>query len=97
MRIINTEEIISNIKDMCIEANYRLASDVDTGIRDAYKRETSSVGKHVLGQLLENLDIAKKDLIPICQDTGMAIVFVTIGQEVYIEGGALEEIGRAHV
>ncbi len=91
MRIINTEEIISNIKDMCIEANYRLASDVDIGIRDAYKRETSSVGKHVLGQLLENLDIAKKDLIPICQDTGMAIVFVTIGQEVYIEGGTLED------
>ena len=91
MRNISIEEIISNIKDMCIEANYKLASDVDASIRDAYDKETSPLGKRVLGQLLDNLDIAENDLIPICQDTGMVIVFVAIGQEVHIEGGFLEE------
>lgn len=91
MRSISIEEIISNIKDMCIEANYKLASDVDAGIREAYDKETSPLGKRVLGQLLDNLDIAENDLIPICQDTGMVIVFVTIGQEVHIEGGSLED------
>ncbi|HHT87644.1 MAG TPA: fumarate hydratase [Clostridiales bacterium] len=91
MRRINTEEIITNIKEMCIEANYKLASDVENGIRDAYDKESSRIGKRVLGQLLDNLEIAQKDLIPICQDTGMTIVFITIGQEVHIEGGSLEE------
>lgn len=91
MRSIYVEEIITNIKDMCIEANVRLASDVDVGIREAYDRETSSLGKRVLGQLIENLDIAEREDIPICQDTGMAIVFVTIGQEIHIEGGSLED------
>lgn len=91
MRIISTEEIITNIKEMCIEANYKLASDVDAGIREAYEKEYSTIGKRVLGQLLENLDIAEADMIPICQDTGMTIVFLSIGQEVHIEGGSLEE------
>lgn len=91
MRSINTEEIIRNVRNMCIEANLKLASDVDASIRKAYDKETSPLGKRVLGQLLENLDIAENNLIPICQDTGIAIVFVTIGQEVHIEGGSLEE------
>lgn len=91
MRSISVEEIIGNIKDMCIEANLKLASDVDMSIREAYEKESSPLGKRVLGQLLENLDIAEKDTIPICQDTGMTIVFVTIGQEVHIEGGSLED------
>ncbi|NLP17244.1 MAG: fumarate hydratase [Clostridiales bacterium] len=91
MRIINIEEIISNIKEMCIEANIKLASDVEIGIREAYNKESSSLGKQVLGQLLENLDIANNESIPICQDTGMTIVFVKIGQDVHIEGGSLEE------
>ncbi len=91
MRSIYVEEIITNIKDMCIEANLRLASDVDEGIRDAYDKETSPLGKRVLGQLLENMNIAENELIPICQDTGMTIVFITIGQDVHIEGGSLEE------
>lgn len=91
MRIINTEEITKNIKEMCIEANYKLASDVDAGIREAYEKEYSTIGKRVLGQLLENLDIAEADMIPICQDTGMTIVFLSIGQEVHIEGGSLEQ------
>jgi fumarate hydratase subunit alpha len=91
MRSINIKEIIKNIKEMCIEANIELASDVDVAIREAYAKETSPLAKRVIDQLLENLDIAKNELIPICQDTGMAIVFVTIGQEVHIEGGSLEE------
>ena len=91
MRNINIEEIIANVKEMCIEANVKLASDVDACIREAYNNETSSIGKKVLRQIQENLDLAKKDLIPICQDTGMAIVFIRIGQEVFIEGGLLEE------
>ena len=91
MRIISTSEIVENIKEMCIEANYKLASDVDLSIREAYKSETSPIGKLVLGQLCDNLDIAKKELIPICQDTGMTIVFVKIGQKLHIEGGSLED------
>lgn len=91
MRSINTSEIIKNIKEMCIEANYKLASDVHTSIREAKQNETSPIGKLVLGQLCENMDLAENELIPICQDTGMAIIFVTIGQEVHIEGGSLEE------
>lgn len=91
MRIISTSEIVKNIKEMCIEANYKLASDVDLSIREAYKSETSPIGKLVLGQLCDNLDIAKKELIPICQDTGMTIVFVKIGQKLHIEGGSLED------
>jgi len=91
MRSIYVEEIITNIKDMCIEANLKLASDVNAGIRDAYDKEISPLGKQVLGQLLENMEIAENELIPICQDTGMTIVFVTIGQDVHIEGGTLED------
>lgn len=91
MRIINTSEIITNIKEMCIEANLQLASDVDTRIREAYDKEISPLGKLVLGQLCDNLDIAKNEFIPICQDTGITIVFIKIGQDVHIEGGSLEE------
>ena len=91
MRSITVDTIIENVKEMCIEANYRLSSDMETGIRSACDRENSTVGRHVLEQLVENLDIAEKEMIPICQDTGMTVVFVTIGQEVHIEGGSLEE------
>ena len=91
MRTINTEEIITNIKEMCIEANYTLASDVEERVRSAQKMEESVLGKQILGQLSENLNIAASDQIPICQDTGMAIVFVKIGQEVHVTGGNLEE------
>lgn len=91
MRSINTSEIIKNIKEMCIEANYKLASDVDTRIRKAYKHESSPLGKLVLGQLCDNLDIAENESLPICQDTGITIVFVKIGQDVHIQGGFLED------
>lgn len=91
MRNLHTDEIIKNIKEMCIEANYKLASDVDKRVRDAYGKETSRLGRQILGQLGENLDIAETDSIPICQDTGMAVIFIKLGQEVYIEGLNLEE------
>jgi hydro-lyases, Fe-S type, tartrate/fumarate subfamily, alpha region len=91
MRTLHTDEIVKNIKEMCIEANYKLASDVEERVRGAAKQETTILGKQILGQLAENLDIATQDFIPICQDTGMAIVFVKLGQEVHIEGLNLEE------
>lgn len=91
MRNLHTDLIIRNIKDMCIEANYKLASDVEKRVRGAFDEETSTLGKQILGQLKENLDIAEKDSIPICQDTGMAIIFMKIGQEVHIEGMNLED------
>jgi fumarate hydratase subunit alpha len=91
MRIINTDEIIKNIKEMCIEANYKLASDVESRVRSAGVVETSILGKQILSQLSENLDIAVTEDIPICQDTGMAIVFVKLGQEVQLQGEFLED------
>ena len=91
MRNIHTDEIISNIKEMCIEANITLASDVEKRVRSAYEEETSPLGKQILGQLGENLDIAAAEQIPICQDTGMAIIFVKLGQEVHIEGQNLKD------
>jgi fumarate hydratase subunit alpha len=91
MRSINTEDIIRNIKEMCIEANYKLASDVEDRVRAAEGKEESTLGKQILKQLSENLDIAAADNIPICQDTGMAIVFVRLGQEVHIDGMNLED------
>lgn len=91
MRSLHTDEIIKNIKEMCIEANYKLASDVDERVRGAYAMETSQLGKQILGQLGENLDIAAADSIPICQDTGMAVIFMKLGQDVHIEGLNLED------
>ena len=90
MRAIHIDEIINNIKEMCIEANYKLASDVEERVRGAREQETSGLGRQIIGQLVENLDIAKNDSIPICQDTGMAVVFMKLGQEVHIHGGSLE-------
>lgn len=91
MRNIHTDDIIKNIKEMCIEANYKLSSDVETRVRGAYEKEISPLGKQILGQLGENLDIASKDSIPICQDTGMTIIFIKLGQEVHLEGIYLED------
>lgn len=91
MRNIHTDEITKNIKEMCIEANLHLADDVVGAIDRAEKNEESSIGKKILGQLQENMDIAANDSIPICQDTGMAVVFIKIGQDVHIEGANLEE------
>lgn len=91
MRTIQTEEIISNIKEMCIEANHVLTPDMQQTLRNAVDTEVSPIGKKVLGQLQDNLHIAQEDTIPICQDTGMAVVFLEIGQEVHFEGGSLAD------
>lgn len=91
MRIVHTDEIINNIKEMCIEANLQLANDVVEAINHAEHTEESDIGKKILGQLQENMKIAKEDSIPICQDTGMAVVFIKIGQDVHIQGENLED------
>jgi len=91
MRIIDTGEIINHISEMCIEANHFLSEDMKEVFHKAVASEKSPLGKQVLNQLEENLSIAGNDKIPICQDTGMAVVFISLGQEVYIKGGSLEE------
>ena len=91
MRNINVNEITRNIKEMCIEANHFLTEDMQQRLHKAAKSETTELGKMVLSQLEENLDIAGKEMIPICQDTGMAVIFVKVGQEVHIEGGLLTD------
>lgn len=91
MRVIHTEEIIKNIKEMCIEANLILTKDVSDTIYKAKEEEDSPLCKQILGQLCENMEIAKENEIPICQDTGMAIVFMKIGQDVHVEGMSLSD------
>lgn len=91
IRSVHVDKITNNIKEMCIQANHYLSRDMDQAVRNASKIEKAPLGKQVLEQLEENLNIADKDMIPICQDTGMAIVFIKIGQDVHIEGGLLED------
>ncbi len=91
IRTISTEEITKNIRQMCIEANHYLSPDMEKTLKDAVETEESPLGKKILNQLQENLMIAGEEMIPICQDTGMAVVFVEIGQEVHLEGELLED------
>ncbi len=91
MRTIHVSEITHNIKEMCIEANHFLTQDMDDALKKACVKEKSPLGKQVLNSLQENLQIAGEDMIPICQDTGMAVIFVEIGQDVHFEGGLLED------
>ena len=91
MRTVNVSEITENIKEMCIEANHFLSRDMDCALKNAIETEKSPLGKQILNQLQENLQIAADDMIPICQDTGMAVVFLEIGQDVHFEGGLLED------
>lgn len=91
MRTIHTEEIVSNIRQMCIEANHMLTPDMQKALECAVTDEKSPIGQKVLGQLQDNLQIAQEDTIPICQDTGMAVVFLEIGQDVHFEGGSLTD------
>lgn len=91
MRFVNTDIITQNIKEMCIEANYSLSSDVSNAIHQGAEKEDSSLGKQILLQLEENMNIAAAESIPICQDTGMAIVFAKIGQGVALEGEPIED------
>lgn len=91
MREVSVSEITKNIREMCIEANHFLSPDMKQVFDEAVKREESPLGKQILNQLEENLRIAGEDMIPICQDTGMAVVFVKAGQEVHFTGGSLTE------
>ena len=91
MRTISTDLIIQNIKEMCIEANYYLSADVKEKIISGQQTEESPLGKQILNQLEQNMEIAQNDQIPICQDTGMAVVFLKIGQDVHIEGMNLDD------
>lgn len=86
MRIIKTESIIDVVKDMCIKANIHLSQDMEDTIRKAAAEEDSKLGRQIMNQLCDNLDIAARDEIAICQDTGMAVFFVNIGQDVHLEG-----------
>lgn len=91
MRVIDTAEITRSVKEMCIEANHYLAPDMKKAMEDAVQGEISPLGKQILCQLQDNLKIAGEDMIPICQDTGMAVIFMEIGQDVHFEGGLLED------
>ena len=97
MREIRVLEIEEAVKEMCISINYELSEDMSCALRAAVDKEESPLGKQVLEQLQENLVIAREDRIPICQDTGMAVVFLEIGQDVHLTGGDLEEAVHAGV
>ncbi len=91
MREIDVKTVTENIKEMCIEANHFLSDDMKECLTNAVESEKSELGKKVLNSLEENLKIAREDMIPICQDTGMAVIFIKIGQDVHFTGGNLEE------
>lgn len=91
MREISCNAIISSIKEMCIQATHYLSDDMKSALYKGVEKEESPLGRQILEQLCENLTIAGEDMIPICQDTGMAVVFVEIGQEVHITDGGLED------
>ena len=91
MRTIETAEITRNIREMCIEANHFLSADMKQALSQAVQAEESPLGKQILGQLQDNLKIAGEDMIPICQDTGMTVVFLEIGQDVHLSGGNLTD------
>lgn len=91
MRTVQAEDIKNAVKEMCISVNYQLSDDMKFCMDQAVQKENSVLGKKILCQLEENLKIAREDRIPICQDTGMAVVFADIGQDVHIEGGYIED------
>lgn len=91
MREINVSTLTEHIKEMCIEANHYLSKDMDHAMKCATEEEVSPLGKKILQQLQDNLKIADEEMIPICQDTGMAVIFMEIGQEVHFTGGNLQD------
>ena len=91
IREINVKELTDNISEMCIQANHYLSPDMDVCMKQAVETEKSELGKKILNQLQENLEIADKEMIPICQDTGMAVIFMEIGQDVHFVGGNLND------
>lgn len=94
MREILAEEVISAVEQLCIDANYNLGSDIMTGFQQALKNEPSLLGREVLARLIENAVIAREEQVPMCQDTGMAVVFAEIGQDLHIGGGLTEAINE---
>ena len=91
MREVHINKIIDTVKELCIEANYYLGEDIKTGLKDSIEKEEYSLANDVLKKIYLNADIARDDKMPICQDTGMACVFIELGQDVHIVGGSLEE------
>ena len=91
IRTVDTKIITENIKEMCIEANHYLSKDMDIAMKQAVETEKSELGKKILNQLQDNLKIADEEMIPICQDTGMAVIFLEVGQDVHFEGDAIED------
>lgn len=91
IRELDVSEITKNIREMCISVNYELSDDMKQVLGEAHEKEESPLGKQILGELQKNLNIAKNDQIPICQDTGMAVIFLEIGQDVHLTGGNLED------
>ena len=91
MRTVQVQTVTDTVREMCISVNHQLSSDMVCKLTEAVKIEESPLGKQILGQLVENMDIAKTEMIPICQDTGMAVIFIEIGQDVHFEGGNLED------
>lgn len=91
VRTIQTEEVTKNIKEMCIQANHYLSEDMDRAMKRVAETEESELGKKILNQLQDNLKIADEEMIPICQDTGMAVIFLEVGQDVHFEGMAIED------
>ena len=91
IRTVDTQIITENIKEMCIEANHYLSKDMDIAMKQAVETEKSELGKKILNQLQDNLKIADEEMIPICQDTGMAVIFLEVGQDVHFEGDAIED------
>lgn len=91
MRIIDVKDVTRNVREMCIEANHFLSDDMKCALDRAASEEESPLGRQILGQLQENMKIAGEDMIPICQDTGMTVVFMEIGQDVHFEDGSLED------
>ena len=91
MRTVDVSVLTQNISEMCIEANHYLSEDMKTAFTEAQNREQAPLGRQILSQLQENMEIAEKDMIPICQDTGMAVVFLKVGQDVHFVGGNVED------
>jgi fumarate hydratase subunit alpha len=91
MKEIHIEEIISAVEKLCIESNYDLSSDIMTGFQNALQHERSPLGAEVLNRLIENAQVAQQERVPMCQDTGMAIIFVELGQDLHVAGGSLTE------
>ena len=91
IRTLDTKIITENVKEMCIEANHYLSKDMDIAMKNAVTTEKSELGRKILNQLQDNLKIADEEMIPICQDTGMAVIFLEVGQDVHFEGEAIED------